>query len=53
MTVSTVIPCHNQARWLAEAIGSTLEQTNPPTEVIVVDDGSTDGAGRSRRARRT
>src|SRR3954454_11041164 len=43
MTVSIVIPCHNQARFLAEAIDSALEQTHPPAEVIVVDDGSTDG----------
>jgi glycosyltransferase involved in cell wall biosynthesis len=37
-----VIPCHNYARYLARAIESVLGQTRPATEVIVVDDGSTD-----------
>jgi glycosyltransferase involved in cell wall biosynthesis len=41
--VSIVIPCHNQARFLGEAIASALGQTHAPIEVIVVDDGSTDG----------
>jgi glycosyltransferase involved in cell wall biosynthesis len=40
--VSVVIPCHNQARYLAEAIESALAQTHPRCEVIVVDDGSAD-----------
>jgi glycosyltransferase involved in cell wall biosynthesis len=40
--VSVVIPVFNQERYLAEAVQSALEQTLQPTEVIVVDDGSTD-----------
>jgi glycosyltransferase involved in cell wall biosynthesis len=43
-TISVIIPVYNGERFLAEAIRSVLEQTLPPDEVIVVDDGSTDGS---------
>ena len=42
--VSILIPCHNGARWLGETVESALAQSWPHTEVIVVDDGSTDGS---------
>lgn len=42
--VSILIPCFNAERWVAQAIESALAQTGPDKEVIVVDDGSTDGS---------
>ncbi len=42
LPVSVVIPCHNQARYLPDAIASALAQRAGRPEVIVVDDGSTE-----------
>jgi hypothetical protein len=41
---SIIVNNHNYARWLGEAIDSALSQTHPRVEVVVVDDGSTDGS---------
>ena len=41
-SVSVVIPCYNQGRFLPGAIESALGQTGEPPKVIVVDDGSCD-----------
>jgi glycosyltransferase involved in cell wall biosynthesis len=41
-TVSVIIPCFNQGRFLVEALDSVRSQTLPATNVILVDDGSTD-----------
>ena len=43
--VSIIIATYNARRWLGEAIDSALAQTYPNCEVLVVDDGSTDGTG--------
>jgi hypothetical protein len=44
MFVSILISSYNYAAYLAEAIESALAQTHRPIEVVVVDDGSTDGS---------
>lgn len=47
--VSILIPVYNGRRWLAAAIQSALAQTWDHTEVIVLDDGSSDGSGQVAR----
>lgn len=41
-SVSIVIPCYNDGAYIAEAVASAVAQTHATTEIIVVDDGSTD-----------
>ena len=42
--VSILIPCYNAERWVGTAVRSALAQTYSHTEVIAIDDGSTDGS---------
>jgi len=41
--VSILIPAYNAEQWAAETLTSALAQTWRPLEIIVVNDGSTDG----------
>ncbi len=42
--VSIIIPCWNAESYVGDAIESALAQTYRPVEVIIIDDGSTDGS---------
>ena len=42
--VSVIVPVYNGCRYLAEALGSIFHQRYEPVEIIMVDDGSTDGS---------
>lgn len=46
-----IIPTYNRCELVQRAIDSVLAQTHPVDEILIVDDGSTDGTGEALRAR--
>ena len=45
LLISVIIPVYNVKAYLAEALDSVLGQSYPNTEILLIDDGSTDGSG--------
>ena len=45
MKLSIIIPVYNVRQWLEETVNSVLNQTFRDFELILVDDGATDGSG--------
>lgn len=42
MSISIIVPTYNQSQYIEECIESVIDQSVPPHEIIVVNDGSTD-----------
>ena len=41
--VSVIVPIYNQAPFIRETVDSVLDQDYPTVELVLSDDGSTDG----------
>jgi glycosyltransferase involved in cell wall biosynthesis len=50
MSVAVVIPAYNSAGFITETLDTVFCQTLKPDEVLVIDDGSTDGTGEIAKA---
>lgn len=48
--VTVAIPCYQQSGYVERAVKSAVEQTLPPRQVIVIDDGSSPGEGQAIEA---
>ena len=44
MRVSVLVTSYNYENYITETLTSLLEQTIPIDEIVVIDDGSTDGS---------
>lgn len=49
LSVTVLIPAHNEEAWIGETLRSLRRQTRPPDEVLVVDDCSSDRTGEVAR----
>ncbi|MBQ8984558.1 glycosyltransferase family 2 protein, partial [Candidatus Saccharibacteria bacterium] len=43
--ISVIIPVYNVKPYIRDCIESILRQSYPKMEIILIDDGSTDGSG--------
>jgi glycosyltransferase involved in cell wall biosynthesis len=50
-TFAVVVTCYNYKDYVAEAVDSALAQSRAAAQIIVVDDGSTDGSTQLLRER--
>ena len=49
-SVSVIVPTYNRSRLLVECVRTLVEQTVPPLEIIIVDDGSSDDTATAVRS---
>ena len=45
MLLSVIVPVYNTEKYLRECLNSIVEQTCNSIEIILINDGSTDGSG--------
>lgn len=48
LDVTAIVPTFNRAHYLGECLDALLDQSAPPRQIIVVDDGSTDDMNATR-----